>query len=150
VCDDLQRRGQTFALETGQESAHGLRCFLADAGSENLRVNFDPANMILYGNDDPIAALEVLMPWIDGVQCKDGRWPTAAQKAAGQLGDEVPLGEGDVNIPLFVEKLLAAGFRGPLTIEREISGEEQRRDILKAAELLSECIARFVECNETR
>lgn len=137
VCDDVARRGQRFALETGQETAATLRRFVGDVKRPNLRVNFDPANMILYGNDEPIPALDLLAPWVDGVHCKDGKWPTEA----GQLGREMPLGEGDVNVSRWIEKLLEIGYRGPLTIEREISGEEQKQDILRAKTLLEMYLA---------
>jgi sugar phosphate isomerase/epimerase len=137
VCDHLANSGQTFALETGQETALGLRRFIEEVNRENLRVNFDPANMILYGKDQPILALDVLMPWIDGVHCKDGRWPTQP----GQLGEETPLGAGDVDLTRWLDRLLALGYRGPLTIEREISGEEQRRDILAGRDLLRGLLA---------
>lgn len=90
VCDGLGERGQVFALETGQETAATLRRFVADVGASNLRVNFDPANMILYGNDEPGPATQALAPWIDGVHCKDGFRPTEP----GQLGHEVPFGQG--------------------------------------------------------
>lgn len=136
VCDLLATRGQNFALETGQETAHTLRCFIGDVHRPNLSVNFDPANMILYGNDNPVAAMDLLGPHIDGVHCKDGCWPTQPN----QLGEEKILGEGDVNIPLWLEKLLQSGYRGPLTIEREISGEAQRQDILKAKTLLEKLL----------
>ena len=116
-----------------------MRRFIDDVDRDNLRVNFDPANMILYGNDQPIPALDLLGRWVDGVHCKDGRWPTEPN----QLGHETPLGEGDVDIPRWIEKLISIGFRGPLTIEREISGEEQRRDILKAKALLEGLIAKY-------
>ena len=137
VCDHLAHSGQTFALETGQETALGLRRFIEEVNRENLRVNFDPANMILYGKDQPIPALDVLMPWIDGVHCKDGRWPTQP----GQLGEETPLGMGDVDLTRWLERLLTLGYRGPLTIEREISGEEQRRDIVAGRDLLRGLLA---------
>ena len=132
VCDRLGVQGQTFALETGQETALGLRRFIEDVNCQNLRVNFDPANMILYGKDKPIPALDVLMPWIDGVHCKDGKWPTQD----GQLGEETPLGAGDVDLAQWLRRLLALGYRGPLTIEREISGEAQRRDIAAGRDLI--------------
>lgn len=132
ICDGLRANGQVFALETGQETALGLKRFIVDVGRDNLRVNFDPANMILYGNDQPILALNILIPWIDGVHCKDGRWPTQE----GQLGEETPLGEGDVNLRVWLKRLLELGYHGPLTIEREISGEQQKRDLLRAVALL--------------
>ena len=139
ICEALKARGQVFALETGQETAQGLKHFIEDVKADNLRVNFDPANMILYGNDQPIPALDVLMPWIDGVHCKDGRWPTAE----GQLGEETPLGDGDVNLHDWLKRLLELGYRGPLTIEREISGEQQKADILRAVALLEGLLAEF-------
>jgi sugar phosphate isomerase/epimerase len=132
ICDALGANGQIFALETGQETARGLKNFIEDVKRDNLRVNFDPANMILYGSDQPIPALDVLIPWIDGVHCKDGRWPTRE----GQLGEETPLGEGDVNLEAWLKRLLELGYRGPLTIEREISGEQQKEDIRRAVALL--------------
>lgn len=132
ICDALRPSGQVFALETGQETALALKKFIEDVKRDNLRVNFDPANMILYGNDQPIPALDVLIPWIDGVHCKDGRWPTKE----GQFGEETPLGEGDVNLRAWLIRLLELGYRGPLTIEREISGEEQKEDVLRAVALL--------------
>jgi sugar phosphate isomerase/epimerase len=139
ICDELKPRGQVFALETGQETAKTLRRFIDDLKRDNIRVNFDPANMILYGNDNPIEAMPVLADWIDGVHCKDGKWPTEE----GKLGKETPLNEGDVNIPEWIKALLQTGFTGPLTIEREIAGEEQKKDIRKAVKLLNNLIAEY-------
>lgn len=132
ICDELGKDGQVFALETGQETAATLRRLIDDVARPNLRVNFDPANMILYGNDQPIPATEKLAPFIDGVHCKDGCWPTEE----GKLGEEKPLGEGDVNIEAWIQKLIEIGYTGPLTIEREISGDQQKKDILAAVMLL--------------
>ncbi|RYG65740.1 DUF559 domain-containing protein [bacterium] len=132
ICDDLGARGQSFSLETGQETAKTLQRFLSDVALPNLRVNFDPANMILYGNDQPIEALDLLAPYIIGVHCKDGLWPTETD----QLGEEVPFGEGQVNAKAWLEKLIATGYTGPLTIEREISGDAQKRDIAAAINLI--------------
>jgi len=132
VCESLARREQVFALETGQETAQTLQRFIIEVGAPNLRVNFDPANMILYANDEPIAATQVLAPWIDGVHCKDGFGPTKP----GQLGHEVPFGEGAVDARRWLQALLNTGFRGPLTIEREIHGEAQKQGIRHAKNLL--------------
>ena len=77
ILDDLKARGQVLGLETGQETAAHLAKFIRDLKRDNLRVNFDPANMILYGNDNPIEALPILAEWIDGVHCKDGTWPVS-------------------------------------------------------------------------
>jgi sugar phosphate isomerase/epimerase len=132
VAEYCKGNGQLFCLETGQETAQTLLRFIKDVGMDNIRVNFDPANMILYGVGDPIEALELLKDYVVGVHCKDGKWPTEKDK----LGHEVPLGEGDVGIERFIEKLKEIGYTGPLTIEREITGEEQKRDMLKAKALL--------------
>ena len=135
VCDHAAGHGQTFALETGQEAAEVLLSFLKDVNRPNLGINFDPANMILYGTGDPIEALEVLREHILSVHCKDGDWPPRDVPRA--LGCERPLGSGAVGIPRFVEKLKAIGFRGPLNIEREAENQEERiRDIRAAVALL--------------
>jgi L-ribulose-5-phosphate 3-epimerase len=134
VCDRCAENGQTFALETGQEPATTLKQFLADVGRPNLKINFDPANMILYGTGDPIEALEVVKADVVSVHCKDGDWPPKG--VPGALGTEQPLGKGAVGIPRFVAKLKEVGYTGPLTIEREVHGDQQRKDILAAIELL--------------
>jgi sugar phosphate isomerase/epimerase len=133
VCDYCKANGQTFALETGQEPAGTLREFVLDVDRDNLGINFDPANMILYGSGEPLAALEIVKQWLITVHCKDGVWP----KAEGTLGTETPLGKGDVGMDRFVAKLKEIGYNGPLTIEREITGEAQRADILEAIALLN-------------
>jgi sugar phosphate isomerase/epimerase len=135
VCDRAATHGQTFALETGQEPAAALLEFIGDAQRGNLRINFDPANMILYGTGDPIAALDTLAGHVVTVHCKDGDWPP--KDSPGALGEERPLGQGSVGMERFVTKLKQIGYQGPLTIEREAHDPIQRRDdILMGAELL--------------
>jgi sugar phosphate isomerase/epimerase len=126
ICDYAARRGMTFALETGQEPAHVMKAFIEDVGSENLRINFDPANLILYGTGDPIEALGVLAPWVTSVHVKDGILPSPDKP--GSLGTEMPLGEGSVGMARFVAKLKEIGYTGPLTIEREVSLEQEMDD----------------------
>ncbi|HOK47457.1 MAG TPA: sugar phosphate isomerase/epimerase family protein, partial [Bryobacteraceae bacterium] len=134
VCDYAARHGQTFALETGQEPAHVLMRFLKDVDRPNLRVNFDPANMILYGTGDPIEALDVLGPVVISVHCKDGDWPAKP----GLLGVEKPLGQGSVGIERFIAKLKEIGYRGQLNIERETEDRAARlEDIRSAVALLN-------------
>ena len=128
LTDYCALNGQVFALETGQEPAESLLPFMKEVGRENLRVNFDPANMIRYGSGEPLRALELLADYVDGVHVKDGDWP----RGEGQLGIERPLGEGMVDIPAYIAKLKEIGYTGPLTIEREITGPEQVADIKKA------------------
>jgi len=132
IADYCKENNQSFALETGQEKALVLSKFIEDVNRLNIGVNFDPANMLLYDADDPIKALDVLGKYVIGVHCKDGKRP----ERKGELGKEYPLGEGDVGIENFIEKLKKIGYTGPLTIEREISGEKQMGDILEAKKLL--------------
>lgn len=127
LAEYCERNGQVLALETGQESAETLLGFIREVGRRNVRVNFDPANMILYGSGEPLEALGMLGEHVDGVHVKDGDWP----REKGKLGKERRLGEGKVDIPGFIAKLKEMGYRGPLTIEREIGGEEQMEDIRK-------------------
>jgi sugar phosphate isomerase/epimerase len=136
VCDHAAKNNQTFALETGQEPAKTLLAFLKDVDRVNLGINFDPANMILYGTGDPIDALDILAPKVLTVHCKDGDWP--APGVAGALGDEKALGSGSVGIPRFLAKLREVGYRGPLSIEREASDPARRmKDIESAIALLA-------------
>jgi sugar phosphate isomerase/epimerase len=135
VADYAAARGQVFALETGQEPAPVLLRFIQDVARPNVRINFDPANMILYGSGDPIEALDVLGPYVVSVHAKDGDWPP--KDKPGALGSERPLGQGSVGMPRFIAKLKAIGFRGPLCIEREIEDHDQcLRDIRAAVALL--------------
>jgi sugar phosphate isomerase/epimerase len=135
VADHAARYRQTFALETGQEPAHVLQRFLNDVSRPNVGINFDPANMILYGTGDPIAALSTLGPLVLSVHLKDGDWPPRDRAEA--LGMERPLGQGIVGIPRFIQKLQEIGFRGPLNIEREAENQQERiADIRNAVNYL--------------
>jgi len=137
VCDHAASHGQTFALETGQEPAEVLLKFFEDVNRPNLRINFDPANMILYGSGDPIAALDVLGRHVVSVHAKDGDWPP--QGVAGALGTERPLGQGAVGMDRFIAKLKEIGYRGTLNVEREGPAPEQwRADVRMAIELLTQ------------
>ena len=135
ICDYCGRNGQSFTLETGQEPAKVLLRFIEDVDRPNLRINFDPANMILYGTGDPIEALDVLGKLVISVHCKDGDWPDRGRPEA--LGVERPLGDGKVDIPRFVSKLKEIGYRGILSVEREEPDLNKRAaDIRKAIRLL--------------
>ena len=137
ICDHASLHHQTFALETGQETALTLLAFLDDVDRPNLGINFDPANMILYGTGDPIEALRILAPRVLTVHCKDGDWPEPG--IIGALGKERTLGEGSVGIRRFLDALREAGYRGPLSIEREASDPARRmNDIAVAIRLLAD------------
>ena len=129
--------GITLAFETGQETADLLRLTLDELNAPNLKVNFDPANMLLYDMGDPIRAVEILGPDIHSVHVKDARRP----KARGHWGEEVPLGQGEVNIPEFVQALKRNGYTGPLVIEREVGDQAGRlRDVAAGLAFLRECL----------
>jgi len=135
ICDHAETHGQKFALETGQESAPILLDFILGANRPNLGINFDPANLILYGTGDPIEALGVLGGHVLSVHCKDGDWPPADQPNA--LGKERPLGKGSVGMERFLRQLVKIGYKGPLAVERESSDPAQRlRDLASGIELL--------------
>ncbi|MFI5458596.1 MAG: sugar phosphate isomerase/epimerase family protein [Isosphaerales bacterium] len=130
--------GVTLAFETGQETADLLRLTLDELNDPSLKVNFDPANMLLYDMGDPIRAVEVLGPDIRSVHVKDARRPTVP----GQWGEEVPLGQGEVNIPKFIQALKRNGYSGPLIIEREVGDQAGRlRDVAHGLAFLRHCIA---------
>ena len=138
VADLASRVGVTVAFETGQETAKLLRRTLDDLSCPNLKVNFDPANMLLYDMDDPLEAIELLAPDIRSVHMKDANRPTVK----GTWGEEVPLGKGQTNTKAFVQALQRVGYRGPLCIEREAGTQEQRyRDIEHGVKFLRECLA---------
>jgi sugar phosphate isomerase/epimerase len=117
IAEYCNQYGQWFCFETGQETPTTLLRTIEDVNMDNLGVNFDPANLILYGKASPHYALDILGSYIKCVHIKDGRYPTGTRK----LGEETPIGEGDADIPKMIEKLLALGFEGPLTIEREFT-----------------------------
>jgi len=131
--------GVWFSMETGQETAFTLLRVIEDVGSDNLGLNFDPANLILYGRSNPIDALGMVGKYIHGVHAKDGDYPTTGHG----LGEEKPLGAGQVNMEAFIAKLIAIGYDGVLTIEREIDGEAQQRDIKAANEMLLALVAKY-------
>ncbi|QDV58635.1 sugar phosphate isomerase/epimerase family protein [Rosistilla oblonga] len=124
LCDHAANNGQRVHLETGQETADGLLQFLSSVERDNLFVNFDPANMILYGTGEPIPALQKVGSFVRSVHCKDGTW---SDKPGETWGAEVPLGEGQVDMRKYLQTLNEIGYTGPLTIEREIPAEPERQ-----------------------
>lgn len=133
-CDSI---GLQFWFETGQETPITLLRTIHDIGLDNLGINLDPANLLMYGKANPVDALDIFGPYVRGVHAKDGEYPTNGR----QLGVERPLGEGRVNFPALLGKLRAHGFGGALTIEREISGPQQIADIQRGKRLLEEILA---------
>lgn len=120
--------GLELTMETGQERAAELLQFLNDVPAKNLAVNFDPANMILYGAGDPIEAVHTLGRHIHHVHIKDA---IHSDQPGVKWGKEVPFGTGQVNVAAFLTALKEVGYAGPLVIERE-AGETRMDDIRTA------------------
>ena len=141
MCDVAAANGQRLHLETGQEPADVLERFLEAVARPNIKINFDPANMILYGVGEPLPALRQLGKWVGSVHCKDALWSSEPKVTWGQ---EMPLGQGAVDFDAFLTVLDEIGYTGPLTIEREIpqEPERQRAEIGGALGLLRELKAK--------
>ncbi|HLL89925.1 MAG TPA: sugar phosphate isomerase/epimerase family protein [Tepidisphaeraceae bacterium] len=125
AADAVAGRGLSLVLETGQEPAATLAQFLADVDRPNLLVNFDPANMILYGSGDPVAAVRTLGPHLGHVHVKDA---TPSGAPGVDWGDEVVVGTGAVDWRAFLDALDEVGYEGPLAIERE-AGPTRMADV---------------------
>ncbi|MEO8270503.1 MAG: sugar phosphate isomerase/epimerase family protein [Aureliella sp.] len=136
LCEHASQNDQALHLETGQETGEALLAFIADSECENLFVNFDPANMILYGTGEPIETLKEIGKYVRSVHCKDALW---SDQPGVTWGREMPLGEGQVDMPLYLQTLKEIGYLGPLTIEREIpqEPERQKQEIGHAASVLT-------------
>jgi len=136
IAQYCKNNGQYFLFETGQETPITLKRAIQDVGCDNLGINLDPANLIMYGKANPVDALDIIGMHVMEVHAKDGNYPTEGRL----LGEEKPLGQGRVNFPAFIAKLKEIGYEGSLTIEREIFGEQQEKDIMAAKELLEKLI----------
>lgn len=132
IAEPLNAQGITLLMETGQEPAPELLQFLNDLRCQNVQVNFDPANMILYGAGDPIEAIETLGRHIGHVHVKDA---TLSDRPGEEWGAEVPFGTGEVPPKDFLRALHDVGYTGPLVIERE-AGEQRLADCRTAIETL--------------
>lgn len=137
VAQKAKELGIEFRFESGQETPITLLRAIQDIGTDNLGINLDPANLIVYGKANPCDSLMTIGKYVKGVHAKDGKYPTDGRF----LGEETPLGEGLVNFPRLIPLLKECGYDGPLTIEREIEGEQQIIDILKGKKLLEQIIA---------
>lgn len=137
LCDHCYANDQFLHLETGQETADGLLTFIDAVDRPNLKINFDPANMVLYGAGNPIEALRQLGPHVRSVHCKDA---LASDQPGVTWGQEVPLGDGDVGMKAYLQTLADIGYTGSLTIEREIPEDpsRQKAEIGAAIELLKQ------------
>lgn len=133
MADQAGSQGITLLMETGQETAEQLKYFLEQLNHPAVGVNFDPANMILYNQGNPIDAVAVLAPWIRHVHIKDAK----RTATPGTWGSEVAWSQGDVQAERFLQNLRQAGYKGVLAIERE-AGNQRLADIEFAVRWLSQ------------
>jgi L-ribulose-5-phosphate 3-epimerase len=132
VAEYCRANDRSFWFETGQETPIALLRTIEDVAADNLGVNFDPANLLMYGKANPLDALDIIGQYVRGVHAKDGEYPITGR----QLGVEKPLGEGRVDFPALVAKLKALGYAGAITIEREVHGPAYAEGIAAARRLL--------------
>jgi sugar phosphate isomerase/epimerase len=138
IASYCKERGRSFLCETGEETPITLRRMIEDVGFDNLFVNLDLANLILYGKGNPVEALEVLGKLVRGIHAKDGLLPTNTR----EFGKEVALGEGRVDFPVVFEQLRRLNYKGPIQIEREISGPERTKEILRSKAFLENILGK--------
>ena len=128
----MKPRGQYFLFETGQETPVTILRTIEEIGTDNLGVNLDTANLILYGRGNPLDSLDVFGKYVRNTHCKDGFYPTTGR----ELGREVALGQGKVDFPNIIKRLKELNYSGAYVIEREISGEQQIIDIIAARDYI--------------
>ena len=125
VAKHCQGNGQAFLMETGQETPTTMSRAIRDVDMPNLGVGLDTANLLLYGKANPVDAVDILGPHVMSVHAKDGRWPTNPY----EFGEEVLIGKGLVDFRAVFTKLHRLGYKGAISIEREISGPQQIEDV---------------------
>jgi L-ribulose-5-phosphate 3-epimerase len=136
--------GQSFLMETGQETPTTLLRAIKDVDKPNLGVGLDTANLILYGKANPVDAVDIIGPYVRSVHAKDGRWPIDPSK----LGEEVVIGKGLVDFSQVFAKLHKLGYTGAITIERETSGPTQIEDV-KQEKIYLERILKQIQNSST-
>ncbi len=132
LCHIAAKYRQEFAIETGITPPALLRRFINEVRRPNIHVTLDPANLIIYDNGKPSEAIDALLPFIDSVNCRDAKRPGTP----GQLGLEVPLGEGEADVANCLEKIVALCFRGQVTVARLAAGIDSDPAILAAKALV--------------
>ena len=136
VAQHLKRNGQYLLFETGQETPVTLLRCIETVGTDNLGINLDTANLILYGKANPADAVDLLGKYVRNIHAKDGLFPTNGH----DLGAEVRVGDGRADFKTIFSKLKEFGYNSYVTIEREITDEQQRLDIIHARDYLKKII----------
>ncbi len=136
VVGHCKRNGQDFLYETGTETPITLLRTFEDVGLENQGANLDTANLILYGKGNPLDALDVIGKYVKNMHAKDGLYPTNPR----DLGKEVAIPHGKVDFPKIIARLKELNYKGPVTIEREISGPRQIDEVKMERDYLRKLI----------
>ena len=132
VAEHCKKNGQYLLFETGQETPVVLlRCF-EEVGMDNLGVNLDTANCILYGKANPVDALDLLGPYVRNLHAKDGFYPTNGKS----LGRQVELGEGKVDFKALFTRLREFGFDSFVTIEHEVPNAPHDEGVIHSIQYL--------------
>jgi len=130
------KQGIDIYFETGQETPVTLLRAIQDIGTGNIFVNYDTANLVMYGKANPMDGLKVIGKYVKALHAKDGNYPTNPN----ELGKEVPIPGGEVNFPAIISYLKNLGFTGSITIEYELA-ERNNEYILKTKKYLEELIS---------
>ncbi len=141
LCRAMEAKGQYFLFETGQETPVTMLRTIEAIGTQNLGINFDTANLILYGKANSADAISVFGKYVRNTHIKDGFYPTTGNA----LGKQVQLGQGVADMPLIMKRLLDMGYDGPWIIEREISGPQQIADIIEGRDMLIDMYRKLTE-----
>ena len=136
IANECKRKNILFLFETGQETPTALLRVIEDIGVDNVGINMDTANLILYGKSNAADAITVFGKYVMDTHIKDGLYPTCGKK----LGKEVKVGEGEANIPEVIKRLQALKYSGNYIIEREINGEQQTKDIIETIAYLKKIL----------
>ena len=132
VAEHLKANGQNLLFETGQETPVAMLRAFEDIAMDNLGVNFDTGNVILYGKANPVDSLDVFGKYVYNLHAKDGTYPTNGN----ELGKETRIGDGKVDFKGVISRLYELGYDSYITIKREITGEKQLEDVIYAKNYL--------------
>jgi L-ribulose-5-phosphate 3-epimerase len=138
ITSHCKEQGRSFLCETGEETPVTLLRMIQDVGLDNLFVNLDLANLIMYGKGNPVDAMDVFGNLVRGVHAKDALFPTDTKN----LGQEVVMGTGRVDFPAVFERLKRVKYSGPVMIEHETAGAEHQQEILRSKIFLEEVISK--------